>query len=200
MDIIRLLLSYGADISLETYSGIKSFQLARSTQVKEFLKGYIGDIKQPTLLENLEDYMEDRWHFRGTSSFLDGDMDDAKEIFQDVPANPDVPIEFVASNKEPLAMYNLPVFEDDVVTGFRNYYLLEDVLSYLSVSRNTFLRKHKVELRVLDLNELLSFVNQSQVTTLPNPSMSSSGESLIELVHMGHFTSRKLFDLKVYQL
>ena len=83
---------------------------------------------------------------------------------------------------------------------FRNYYLLEDVLSYLSVSRNTFLRKHKVELRVLDLNELLSFVNQSQVTTLPNPSMSSSGESLIELVHMGHFTSRKLFDLKVYQL
>ena len=39
MDIIRLLLSYGADISLETYSGIKSFQLARSIQVKEFLKG-----------------------------------------------------------------------------------------------------------------------------------------------------------------
>ena len=39
IDIIRLLLSYGADISLETYSGVKSFQLARSTQVKEFLKG-----------------------------------------------------------------------------------------------------------------------------------------------------------------
>ena len=39
IDIIRLLLSYGADISLETYSGIKSFQLARSQQVKEFLKG-----------------------------------------------------------------------------------------------------------------------------------------------------------------
>ena len=83
---------------------------------------------------------------------------------------------------------------------FRNYYLLEDVLAYLSVSRNTFLRKHKVELRVLQLDELLSFVNQSQVTPLPDPSTSSSGESLVELVHTGHFTSRKLFDLKVYQL
>ena len=49
---------------------------------------------------------------------VDGDMDDVKEIFQDIPANADMPVEFVASSKEPLPMYNLPVFEDDVITGY----------------------------------------------------------------------------------
>ena len=49
---------------------------------------------------------------------VDGDMDDAKEIFQDIPTNADMPVEFVASSKEPLPMYNLPVFEDDVITGY----------------------------------------------------------------------------------
>lgn len=54
---------------------------------------------------------------------VDGDADDAKEIFQNLPANSDLQIEFLASSREPLPTYNLPVYENETVIGYLFFYV-----------------------------------------------------------------------------
>ena len=52
------------------------------------------------------------------------------------------------------------------------------------------------------LDEMLHYINQSQIASLPDSFTSSdpTDEALIELVHIGHYTARRLFDLKIYQV
>eukprot|EP00794_Sanderia_malayensis_P011406 gene11406-12594_t len=201
IEVIRLLLRYGADVSTETYSGLKILQLARTEATKDYIISYARDIQENSVLENAEKYTQDSWNFRGSSHVMDSAKDDADEIFSDFPADSDRLVEFETSKVPLPPCFNLPVYnEADHTIGYRNYYKLEDVLEAINTTRHVFLRKHKVELRQMPLAEFVEHIQKMPLTSGSNScSIDSNTESqLVELVHLGPFTAKKIFDLKTY--
>lgn len=59
VEIVRLLLSYGADPLLATYSGLTPLSLAVDDTMASFLQNHLADLRgEPSL----------PWHFNGPSS------------------------------------------------------------------------------------------------------------------------------------
>ncbi|KAG9334420.1 hypothetical protein JZ751_007676, partial [Albula glossodonta] len=138
LDVVRLLLSYGADPTLATYSGRSLLKMTHSELMDCFLSDYFAD------LQGRED--EDPklcWDFYGSS--VCEPKDDLASF--DILANPPGPgegvgeeeqrevFEFEFSDRPLLPCYNIQV---SLSQGPRNWLLLSDVLKRLKMSARAF--------------------------------------------------------------
>ena len=84
---------------------------------------------------------------------------------------------------------------------YRNYFILSEILERVNMSRNTFLRKHNVDLRNLSHTDFIQYLENSGVTHFPDLSSSTSrSKNEVELVFIGSQPLRKILNLKTIKI
>jgi len=129
-------------------------------------------------------------------------------IFDGIPIqNQSTSIEFQMSSRPLVRSFYLPYLNEKGITvGYKNYFLLSELLERLRCSKNSFFMHHKVERLNLKVSELRNHLKDSMepfpemlITTSPIAGCSKDKEEdrEIELVTMGHYSLRKLMNLKI---
>ncbi|XP_028338462.1 BCL-6 corepressor-like protein 1 isoform X3 [Physeter macrocephalus] len=165
LETIWLLLSYGADPTLATYSGQTAMKLASSDTMKRFLSDHLSDLQgraegdpgvswdfySSSVLEEKDGFACDLLHNPPGSSDQEGD-DAEKDDFM-----------FELSDKPLLPCYNLQV---SVSRGPCNWFLFTDVLKRLKLSSRIFqARFPHFEIATLPKAEFYRQVASSQLLT-----------------------------------
>ncbi|XP_036299490.1 BCL-6 corepressor-like protein 1 isoform X5 [Pipistrellus kuhlii] len=165
LETIWLLLSYGADPTLATYSGQTAMKLASSDTMKRFLSDHLSDLQgraegdpgvswdfySSSVLDEKEGFACDLLHNPPGSSDQEGD-DGEKDDFM-----------FELSDKPLLPCYNLQV---SVSHGPCNWFLFTDVLKRLKLSSRIFqARFPHFEIITLPKAEFYRQVASSQLLT-----------------------------------
>ncbi|EPQ11763.1 BCL-6 corepressor-like protein 1 [Myotis brandtii] len=165
LETIWLLLSYGADPTLATYSGQTAMKLASSDTMKRFLSDHLSDLQgraegdpgvswdfySSSVLDEKEGFACDLLHNPPGSSDQEGD-DGEKDDFM-----------FELSDKPLLPCYNLQV---SVSHGPCNWFLFTDVLKRLKLSSRIFqARFPHFEIITLPKAEFYKQVASSQLLT-----------------------------------
>ncbi|NWR20691.1 BCOR protein, partial [Ptilorrhoa leucosticta] len=162
LEIVRLLLSYGADPTLATYSGRTIVKMTHSELMETFLTEYLTDL-QGRSVDDPGLY----WDFYGSSV-----CDPKDESGFDVLANPPGPgdededgfsdvFEFEFLDEPPLPCYNIQVC---LSQGPRNWLLLSDVVKRLKMSSRIF-RCNFPNLEVVTITEA-EFYKQTSLSQL----------------------------------
>ncbi|XP_057575002.1 BCL-6 corepressor-like protein 1 isoform X2 [Hippopotamus amphibius kiboko] len=165
LETIWLLLSYGADPTLATYSGQTAMKLASSDTMKRFLSDHLSDLQgraegdpgvswdfySSSVLEEKDGFACDLLHNPPGSSDQEGD-DVEEDDFM-----------FELSDKPLLPCYNLQV---SVSRGPCNWFLFTDVLKRLKLSSRIFqARFPHFEIATLPKAEFCRQVASSQLLT-----------------------------------
>ncbi|XP_052519063.1 BCL-6 corepressor-like protein 1 [Budorcas taxicolor] len=165
LETIWLLLSYGADPTLATYSGQTAMKLASSDTMKRFLSDHLSDLQgraegdpgvswdfySSSVLEEKDGFVCDLLHNPPGSSDQEGD-DVEEDNFM-----------FELSDKPLLPCYNLQV---SVSRGPCNWFLFTDVLKRLKLSSRIFqARFPHFEIATLPKAEFYRQVASSQLLT-----------------------------------
>uniref|UniRef100_A0A8C6D4R7 BCL6 corepressor like 1 n=1 Tax=Moschus moschiferus TaxID=68415 RepID=A0A8C6D4R7_MOSMO len=165
LETIWLLLSYGADPTLATYSGQTAMKLASSDTMKRFLSDHLSDLQgraegdpgvswdfySSSVLEEKDGFACDLLHNPPGSSDQEGD-DVEEDNFM-----------FELSDKPLLPCYNLQV---SVSRGPCNWFLFTDVLKRLKLSSRIFqARFPHFEIATLPKAEFYRQVASSQLLT-----------------------------------
>uniref|UniRef100_A0A8C3VLM1 BCL6 corepressor like 1 n=1 Tax=Catagonus wagneri TaxID=51154 RepID=A0A8C3VLM1_9CETA len=165
LETIWLLLSYGADPTLATYSGQTAMKLASSDTMKRFLSDHLSDLQgraegdpgvswdfySSSVLEEKDGFACDLLHNPPGSSDHEGD-DVEEDDFM-----------FELSDKPLLPCYNLQV---SVSRGPCNWFLFTDVLKRLKLSSRIFqARFPHFEIATLPKAEFYRQVASSQLLT-----------------------------------
>uniref|UniRef100_H0XX72 BCL6 corepressor like 1 n=1 Tax=Otolemur garnettii TaxID=30611 RepID=H0XX72_OTOGA len=188
LETIWLLLSYGADPTLATYSGQTAMKLASSDTMKRFLSDHLSDLQG-----RAEGDPGVSWDFY-SSSVLEEKDGFACDLLHNPPGNSDQEGDdaeeddfmFELSDKPLLPCYNLQV---SVSCGPSNWFLFSDVLKRLKLSSRIFqARFPHFEIVTLPKAEFYRQVASSQLLTpaerpggLGNRSPPGSSET-VELV------------------
>ncbi|XP_013378528.1 PREDICTED: BCL-6 corepressor-like protein 1 isoform X2 [Chinchilla lanigera] len=165
LETIWLLLSYGADPTLATYSGQTAMKLASSDTMKRFLSDHLSDLQgraegdpgvswdfySSSVLEQKDGFACDLLHNPPGSADQEGD-DVEEDDFM-----------FELSDKPLLPCYNLQV---SVSRGPCNWFLFTDVLKRLKLSSRIFqARFPHFEITTLPKTEFYRQVASSQLLT-----------------------------------
>ncbi|NXD86321.1 BCORL protein, partial [Halcyon senegalensis] len=188
LETMWLLLSYGADPTLATYSGQTAVKLATSEVMKRFLCDYLSDLQG-----RADGDPRTAWDFY-SSSVLEGKDSIGCDLLLNPPGSSDQEEEeqeadnfmFEFSDKPLLPSYNLQV---SVSRGPCNWFLFSDVLKRLKLSSRIFqARFPHFEIATLPRAEFQRQVSLSQV--LAQEEVPESPEALaqgatetVELVH-----------------
>ncbi|CAL8266440.1 unnamed protein product [Lota lota] len=138
LDVVRVLLSYGADPTLATYSGRGLLKMTHSDSMERFLIDYFADLQGRP-----DDDPGLYWEFYGSAVCETGEEGGAFDILAD-PPGPDEEdeeedkrelFEFEFSDRPLLPCYNIQV---SLSQGPRNWLLLSDVLRRLRMSARGF--------------------------------------------------------------
>ncbi|XP_062997766.1 LOW QUALITY PROTEIN: BCL-6 corepressor-like protein 1 [Elgaria multicarinata webbii] len=138
LETMWLLLSYGADPTLATYSGQTALKLASSEVMKSFLTDYLSDLQG-----RAEGDPQTAWDFY-SSTVLEGKDEIGCDLLLNPPGSSDQEEEdeqdsdrfmFEFSDKQLLPCYNLQV---SVSRGPCNWFLFSDVLKRLKLSSRIF--------------------------------------------------------------
>ncbi|XP_032116068.1 BCL-6 corepressor-like protein 1 isoform X3 [Sapajus apella] len=166
LETIWLLLSYGADPTLATYSGQTAMKLASSDTMKRFLSDHLSDLQgraegdpgvswdfySSSVLEEKDGFACDLLHNPPGSSDQEGDDPMEEDEFM-----------FELSDKPLLPCYNLQV---SVSRGPCNWFLFSDVLKRLKLSSRIFqARFPHFEIATLPKAEFYRQVASSQLLT-----------------------------------
>ncbi|NXG43351.1 BCORL protein, partial [Psilopogon haemacephalus] len=188
LETMWLLLSYGADPTLATYSGQTAVKLATSDVMKRFLCDYLSDLQGRS-----DGDPRTAWDFY-SSSVLEGKDSIGCDLLLNPPGSSDQEEEeqeadnfmFEFSDKPLLPSYNLQV---SVSRGPCNWFLFSDVLKRLKLSSRIFQARFphlevatlpKAEFqRQVALSQLLA---QEEVPESPEPPAPGAAET-VELVH-----------------
>ncbi|NXW63566.1 BCORL protein, partial [Eurystomus gularis] len=188
LETMWLLLSYGADPTLATYSGQTAVKLATSEVMKRFLCDYLSDLQGRT-----DGDPRTAWDFY-SSSVLEGKDTIGCDLLLNPPGSSDQEEEeqeadnfmFEFSDKPLLPSYNLQV---SVSRGPCNWFLFSDVLKRLKLSSRIFqARFPHFEIATLPRAEFQRQVSLSQVLAQeevpesPEPPAQGAAET-VELVH-----------------
>ncbi|XP_075428918.1 BCL-6 corepressor-like protein 1 isoform X2 [Ascaphus truei] len=167
LETVWLLLSYGADPTLATYSGQTPTKLASSEAMRTFLSDYLSDLRgrsdgDPRTL----------WDFY-SSSVLDGKDEIGHDLLLDPSETSEEPGEkqelednllFEFSDKPLISCYNVHV---SVSRGPSNWFLFSDVLKRLKLSSRIFqARFPHFEIANMQKKEFTRQVFTSQLLTL----------------------------------
>ncbi|XP_028923220.1 BCL-6 corepressor-like protein 1 isoform X2 [Ornithorhynchus anatinus] len=166
LETIWLLLSYGADPTLATYSGQTAMKLASSEVMKRFLSDHLSDLQG-----RAEGDPHVAWDFY-SSSTLEGKDGIGCDLLLNPPGSSDQEDEqdsdnfmFEFSDKPLLPCYNLQV---SVSRGPCNWFLFSDILKRLKLSSRIFqARFPHFEVATLPQTEFHRQVSSSQL--LPSP-------------------------------
>ncbi|XP_053436434.1 BCL-6 corepressor-like protein 1 isoform X4 [Nycticebus coucang] len=165
LETIWLLLSYGADPTLATYSGQTAMKLASSDTMKRFLSDHLSDLQG-----RAEGDPGVSWDFY-SSSVLEEKDGFACDLLHNPPGNSDQEGDdveeddfmFELSDKPLLPCYNLQV---SVSCGPSNWFLFSDVLKRLKLSSRIFqARFPHFEIVTLPKAEFFRQVASSQLLT-----------------------------------
>ncbi|XP_064133642.1 BCL-6 corepressor-like protein 1 isoform X4 [Loxodonta africana] len=165
LETIWLLLSYGADPTLATYSGQTAMKLASSDTMKRFLSDHLSDLQG-----RAEGDPGVSWDFY-SSSVLEGKGGFACDLLHNPPGSSDQEGDdveeddfmFELSDKPLLPCYNLQV---SVSRGPCNWFLFTDVLKRLKLSSRIFqARFPHFEIATLPKAEFYRQVASSQLLT-----------------------------------
>ncbi|XP_054551540.1 BCL-6 corepressor-like protein 1 isoform X2 [Talpa occidentalis] len=165
LETMWLLLSYGADPTLATYSGQTAMKLASSDTMKRFLSDHLSDLQG-----RAEGDPGVSWDFY-SSSVLEGKDGFACDLLHNPPGNSDQEGDdgeeddfmFEFSDKPLLPCYNLQV---SVSRGPCNWFLFTDVLKRLKLSSRIFqARFPHFEIATLPKAEFYRQVASSQLLT-----------------------------------
>ncbi|XP_054962896.1 BCL-6 corepressor-like protein 1 isoform X3 [Pan paniscus] len=166
LETIWLLLSYGADPTLATYSGQTAMKLASSDTMKRFLSDHLSDLQgraegdpgvswdfySSSVLEEKDGFACDLLHNPPGSSDQEGDDPMEEDDFM-----------FELSDKPLLPCYNLQV---SVSRGPCNWFLFSDVLKRLKLSSRIFqARFPHFEITTMSKAEFYRQVASSQLLT-----------------------------------
>ncbi|XP_017736604.1 PREDICTED: BCL-6 corepressor-like protein 1 isoform X3 [Rhinopithecus bieti] len=166
LETIWLLLSYGADPTLATYSGQTAMKLASSDTMKRFLSDHLSDLQgraegdpgvswdfySSSVLEEKDGFACDLLHNPPGSSDQEGDDPIEEDDFM-----------FELSDKPLLPCYNLQV---SVSRGPCNWFLFSDVLKRLKLSSRIFqARFPHFEITTMPKAEFYRQVASSQLLT-----------------------------------
>lgn len=86
IELVRLLLSYGADPTIATYSGLTPLKLSRSKRMLQFLKGFLSDLTGEVPSE-FEKSSILPWKF--TSSYRNDLSNSGFDVFDGLPSDSD---------------------------------------------------------------------------------------------------------------
>ncbi|NXT10069.1 BCOR protein, partial [Prunella fulvescens] len=164
LEIVRLLLSYGADPTLATYSGRTIVKMTHSELMETFLTGLCPPCMGLSA--------PGRWGFPCSLTFIPFYLDPKDESGFDVLANPPGPgdededgfsdvFEFEFLDEPPLPCYNIQVC---LSQGPRNWLLLSDVVKRLKMSSRIF-RCNFPNLEVVTITEA-EFYKQTSLSQL----------------------------------
>ncbi|XP_055963734.1 BCL-6 corepressor-like protein 1 isoform X2 [Sorex fumeus] len=165
LETMWLLLSYGADPTLATYSGQTAMKLASSDAMKRFLTDHLSDLQG-----RAEGDPGVSWDFY-SSSVLEDKEGFACDLLQNPPGSSDHEGDngedddfmFELSDKPLLPCYNLQV---SVSRGPCNWFLFADVLKRLKLSSRIFqARFPHFEITTLPKSEFFRQVSASQLLT-----------------------------------
>ncbi|NXL06718.1 BCORL protein, partial [Mesembrinibis cayennensis] len=187
LETMWLLLSYGADPTLATYSGQTAVKLATSEVMKRFLCDYLSDLQGRT-----DGDPRTAWDFY-SSSVLEGKDTIGCDLLLNPPGSSDQEEEeqeadnfmFEFSDKPLLPSYNLQV---SVSRGPCNWFLFSDVLKRLKLSSRIFqARFPHFEIATLPKAEFQRQVSLSQVLAQEevqeSPEPAQGAAETVELVH-----------------
>ncbi|NXE29342.1 BCORL protein, partial [Ardeotis kori] len=187
LETMWLLLSYGADPTLATYSGQTAVKLATSEVMKSFLCDYLSDLQG-----RADGDPRTAWDFY-SSSVLEGKDNFGCDLLLNPPGSSDQEEEeqeadnfmFEFSDKPLLPSYNLQV---SVSRAPCNWFLFSDVLKRLKLSSRIFqARFPHLEIATLPAAEFQRQVSLSQVLAqeeLPeSPEPAQGSAETVELVH-----------------
>ncbi|NXN62975.1 BCORL protein, partial [Himantopus himantopus] len=187
LETMWLLLSYGADPTLATYSGQTAVKLATSEVMKRFLCDYLSDLQGRT-----DGDPRTAWDFY-SSSVLEGKDSIGCDLLLNPPGSSDQEEEeqeadnfmFEFSDKPLLPSYNLQV---SVSRGPCNWFLFSDVLKRLKLSSRIFqARFPHLEIATLPKAEFQRQVSLSQVLVQEevqeSPEPAQGPAETVELVH-----------------
>ncbi|XP_069469066.1 BCL-6 corepressor-like protein 1 isoform X2 [Ambystoma mexicanum] len=182
LEAVWLLLSYGADPTLATYSGQTAMKLANSDTMKQYLCDYLSDLRGRS-----DGDSHVSWDFYGSSIFEEKD-NIAYDVLLNPPEGSDQDEEigesdcflFEFSDIPLLTCYNLQV---SISCGPSNWFLLSDVLKRLKLSSRIFqARFPHFEVTSLPTREFHRQVSTSQLLAeSPEQWNQDDGETL-ELV------------------
>ncbi|XP_018085379.1 BCL-6 corepressor-like protein 1 isoform X2 [Xenopus laevis] len=169
LETVWLLLSYGADPTLATYSGQTPMKLASSKIMRKFLSNYLGDLRGHS-----DGDPNASWDFY-SSSILGGKDEVGHDIVldtsyiseEDEEQEEDKDLEdnflFEFSDKPLLYCYNLHV---SLTSGPSNWFLFSDVLKHLKLSSRIFQARHPhFEVASMQKKEFTKQVLTSQLLT-----------------------------------
>lgn len=164
LETIWLLLSYGADPTLATYSGQTAMKLASSDNMKRFLSDHLSDLQG-----RAEGDPRASWDFY-SSSVLEKKDGFACDLLHNPPGSAEQGDDseqddfmFELSDKPLLPCYNLQV---SVSRGPCNWFLFSDVLKRLKLSSRIFqARFPHLEITTLPKAEFYRQVASSQLLT-----------------------------------
>ncbi|NXJ70816.1 BCORL protein, partial [Rostratula benghalensis] len=184
LETMWLLLSYGADPTLATYSGQTAVKLATSEVMKRFLCDYLSDLQGRS-----DGDPRTAWDFY-SSSVLEGKDSIGCDLLLNPPGSSDQEEEeqeadnfmFEFSDKPLLPSYNLQV---SVSRGPCNWFLFSDVLKRLKLSSRIFqARFPHLEIATLPKAEFQRQVSLSQVLAQEEAPEGPEGPAeTVELVH-----------------
>ncbi|NXG37905.1 BCORL protein, partial [Dromaius novaehollandiae] len=187
LETMWLLLSYGADPTLATYSGQTAVKLATSEVMKRFLCDYLSDLQGRT-----DGDPRTAWDFY-SSSVLEGKDGFGCDLLLNPPGSSDQEEDeqesdnfmFEFSDKPLLPSYNLQV---SVSRAPCNWFLFSDVLKRLKLSSRIFqARFPHFEIATLPKAEFQRQVSLSQVLAqaeVPeSPELAPGAAETVELVH-----------------
>ncbi|KAH7963087.1 hypothetical protein HPB52_019519 [Rhipicephalus sanguineus] len=152
VEMVRLLLSYGADATLTTGSGLSPLELARSPIMVELLRGFLSDMAG----ESIDGSPVLAWHFAGTASFMDP-KDTGFDILAGAPAEDSGDdMLFQVSESAQIATYRLsPHLAGTSEQSCSECVRLDDVLQRLRISAEEFRQRFPaVEILALAPHEL----------------------------------------------
>ncbi|XP_030199342.1 BCL-6 corepressor isoform X1 [Gadus morhua] len=188
LDVVRVLLSYGADPTLATYSGRGLLKMTHSDNMERFLIDYFADLQGRP-----DDDPGLYWEFYGSAVCEAGEEGGAFDILAD-PPGPDEEdeeedkrelFEFEFSDRPLLPCYNIQV---SLSQGPRNWLLLSDVLRRLRMSARGF-RQAFPHLEVVTVAEA-EFYRQASLSQLFNcpdelDAFQPDSKELLDLVEGG---------------
>ncbi|XP_063794422.1 BCL-6 corepressor-like protein 1 isoform X2 [Pseudophryne corroboree] len=167
LETVWLLLSYGADPTLATYSGQTAMKLASSESMRTFLNDYLSDLRGRT-----DGDPRASWDFYSSSVFgakdeighdvlLDASEPPAEEEKGEKEQEDQFLFEF--SDAPLISCYNLHV---SLTSGPSNWFLISDVLKRLKLSSRIFqARFPHFEIVSMQKKEFSSQVLSSQILT-----------------------------------
>ncbi|XP_029463268.1 BCL-6 corepressor-like protein 1 isoform X2 [Rhinatrema bivittatum] len=182
LETVWLLLSYGADPTLATYSGHTAMKLASSNVMRGFLSDYLSDLRGRS-----EGDPRTSWDFY-SSAIFEGKEEIGGDLFLNPPESSEEGIPesdgflFEFSDKPFLPSYNIQV---SVSCGPSNWFLFSDVLKRLKLSSRIFqARFPQFDIASLSRKEFYRQVSSSQLLSqLEDPELRpQEGGETVELV------------------